>query len=622
VASHADPLELDAVEMRRLGYRTVDALVDWLTDETQPPLRRATPEEMRRRLTRRAPEEPSDYEEILAGLFGDVLPFMSRTGHSGFFAFIPGSGTWPGALGDFIASAANVYAGSWMESAGPSQVELDVLGWFKEWIGYPADAGGALVTGGSAANLTALACAREAKTGGMRDDLVVYVCDEAHSSLARAARLLGFRPGQVRVLPAGDAFRLEPRTLAAAIDADVAAGRTPLFATANAGATNTGAVDPLRDLAAVCGPRNVWLHVDAAYGGFAVISDRGRAQLDGLELGDSITLDPHKWLYQPYECGCLLVRDGVALRRAFELVPDYLSEARAGTNEVNFADLGLQLTRTSRALKLWISLHAFGLDAFRAAVEHTLELAEHAANRIREESDLELAATPSLGVVCLRRRFAGLDDEDERERRNLGLVDALERSGVGLVSSTRLRGRHAIRLCILNHSSTVGDVDRVLDFLATATPTGIPVGRTYERHAAVGTRPDAAARGLPLFRTLDPAELARATAPARQHLVPAGEVVVARWDTSRDFYVVLGGTAEVQIEGQVVRTLGHGDFFGELAAMEWAAGFSYPRLATVVATSDLRLLVFPEGTFEALVDDFPSVGTEIQAAAFERVTRH
>jgi glutamate/tyrosine decarboxylase-like PLP-dependent enzyme len=353
--------------MRQQGYRIVDLLVDRLLADG-PPLQRATPAEMRERLGGPPPAEAQPLEAVFERLADDVLPFRSRVDHPRFLAFIPGSGTWPGALADFVASACNVYAGSWMESAGPSQVELEVLGWFKAWVGYPAEAAGSLTSGGSAANMTALACAREAKAGAMRDDLVLYASDQAHSSIARAARLLGFRPDQVRVLPTENDLRLAPESLAAAIEADLRAGRSPLAVTANAGSTNTGITDPLPELAEVCRKHGVWLHVDAAYGGFAVLSERGREQLRGLELADSLTLDPHKWLYQPFECGCVLVRDGRLLRSAFELVPDYLSDARATDEEANFSDLGLQLTRTSRALKVWVSLQAFGLDAFRAAI--------------------------------------------------------------------------------------------------------------------------------------------------------------------------------------------------------------------------------------------------------------
>ena len=315
--------------MRELGYRTVDALVDWLGDDSQPLLRRVAPAEIAARLAEAPTEAGEPFEEVLEGLFRNVLPYASRTGHPRYFAFVPSAGTWPGALGDFVASACNVYAGSWLESAGPTQLELTVLGWFKDWVGYPPEAAGSLVTGGSAANLTALACARETLVGSMRDDLVIYVSDQAHSSLARAARTLGFRPDQVRVLPVGEDLRLKPATLAAAIAADEAGGRRPFLAVANAGATSAGAIDPLEELASVCREHGVWLHVDAAYGGFAVLTDRGRAALAGIALADSITLDPHKWLYQPYECGCLLVRDGRALRHAFEISSDYLRDADA-----------------------------------------------------------------------------------------------------------------------------------------------------------------------------------------------------------------------------------------------------------------------------------------------------
>ena len=314
---------------------------------------------------------PRSFDALLDQLREDVFPFMSRLDHPGYFAFIPACGTFPGALGDLLASALNPYVGTWMEAAGPSRLELVVLSWFKEWIGYPEQAAGVLVSGGSSANMTALACARETLLGPMTSGAVAYVSDQGHSSFARAARLLGFRPDQLRVLPTDRDGRLRPETLAAAIDADVRAGRTPLFAAGVAGTTNTGAIDPLAALARVCRDRGVWFHVDGAYGGFAAITERGRAALAGIELADSVTLDPHKWLYQPFECGSLLVRDGRHLRRAFEIVPDYLRDSAVGDAEVNFADHGLQLSRGSRALKIWLSIGFFGVPAFRAAIDRT-----------------------------------------------------------------------------------------------------------------------------------------------------------------------------------------------------------------------------------------------------------
>ena len=464
-----DPrLTLDAETMRTMGYRTVDALVEMLCDESVPALRRATPAEMAARVAPEAPAAGRDFDAILGDLRETVLPYMSRLDHPGYFAFIPACGTWPGALGDLIASALNIYAGSWMESAGPSRLELVVMDWFKDWIGYPSDAAGLLLSGGSAANLTALACAREAQPPIRRGREVLYVCDQAHSSVGRAARVLGLRPAQVRVVASDARHGMRLDALAAAIEADVRAGRRPLAVVASAGSTSTGAVDDLPGIAALCREHDAWLHVDGAYGAFAALTDRGRAALRGLDLADSVTLDPHKWLYQPFECGGLLVRDGALLRRAFEVVPDYLRDAAVRDAEVNFCDLGLQLSRGCRALKVWCSLQFFGLDAFRAAIDRCLDLAAGAERHVRQHPELELLSPAQLGIVCFRRRGFPGDDEDEVAERNAKLVSAFAATGEGLVSSTRLRGRYAVRLCVMNHTSTARNVTRVLDWFAEA----------------------------------------------------------------------------------------------------------------------------------------------------------
>jgi aromatic-L-amino-acid decarboxylase len=611
----SDPLALDPETMRELGYRTIDLLVERLQRE-EPPIRRASPAEMRQRLHGPAPDRPQPFGEILAALDSDVLPFVSRDGHPRFFGFVPFAGTWPGALGDLIASACNLYTGSWMESAGPSQVELEVLGWFKDWIGFPPEAGGSLVSGGSAGNLTSLACARETLAGPMRDDLVLYVSDQAHSSIARAARILGFRPDQVRVVPSDTSFRLAPHTVAAAMDADVRRGLTPFAVVAQGGATNTGAVDPLEELAGLCRERGAWLHVDAAYGGFARLADRGL--LSGVEQADSVTLDPHKWLYQPFECGCVLVRDGRTLTRAFEMHPEYLLDARTAEGEVNFSDLGLQLTRSARALKLWVSLRYFGLDAFRDAIRRSLEVAAAAARRVEQSETLETMAPPSLGVVCFRRR--DLDDEG-----NAGIAAALERSGTGLISTTRLHGRFALRMCVLNHQSTEADVEQVLAFLEAAEPEAREPER--ERHPAIVSSwpglPEAdvpSLRALPLFAGLEPDQAARVAGQASVREAAAGKDVIEQWSLGSEFFVILEGTATVSVDGQPARELGPGDFFGELRALEWGSGYAYPRLASVQATSPLRLLVFPEGSLQELVERYPSVGAVIREAVAERLS--
>src|SRR5437588_3225779 len=348
------PLALDPELMRQLGYRTIDMLVDRITGPAGPVVRSATPDELHERLALPPPEDPVAFDEILEGLERDVLPFVSRISHPGYLAFVPGEGTWPGALGDLVASALNGDTCWWLGASGPSALELVVLDWFRQWVGYPQQAAGVLVSGGSAANLTALACAREGRIGVMDENAVIYMSDQTHSSLARAARALGFRPDQVRVIPTDQHARMRPDALRGAIASDEAVGRKPMLVVANAGTTATGAVDPFAELSQLCREHGIWLHVDGAYGAFACLTERGRETLAGMELADSITLDPHKWLYQPIEAGALLVRDGSALRRGFEISPDFLKYVEAADREVNFSDLGLQLTRSCRAPKLLI----------------------------------------------------------------------------------------------------------------------------------------------------------------------------------------------------------------------------------------------------------------------------
>jgi aromatic-L-amino-acid/L-tryptophan decarboxylase len=469
-----DPLAVDADTMRQLGYRAIDVLVDRFAGlADQPTVQLATRGEMDARLREEPPAEPRAFEDVLDRLTRDVLPYSSRTDHPRFFAFVPTSPTWPSVIGDLLATGFNIYQGAWLESAGPSAVELVVIDWFRSWLGLPAETGGLLVSGGSAANMTALACAADDRLGPDRSGGVVYVSSQAHSSVIRATRVLGFPPERVRVLPTDAGYRLEPGTLEAAVAEDEAAGLRPFFAVATAGTTNTGSVDPAEALADVCARRGLWLHVDAAYGGFAALTERGRRALAGIERADSVTLDPHKWLYQPYEAGCVLVRDRELLLRSFRILPDYLRDAQvAGDREVNFGDLGIQLTRSARALKIWVSLQYFGLDAFRETIDRCLDLAQLAADEIEAAPELELISPPTLGVVCFRRRPAGVDDEAELARSNSAVVARLAASGQGMISSTRLDGRYVLRLCVLNHASGRDDVLRIVRFAAECDPAG------------------------------------------------------------------------------------------------------------------------------------------------------
>ena len=630
-----DPLALDAETMRAMGHRTVDALVDMIVDPGTAALRRATPEDMARRIEAGDAEDPRDFDTLLEQLRTEVFPYMSRLDHPGYFAFLPACGTWPGALGDLLAAGLNIYAGSWMEAAGPSHVELVVLDWFKDWIGYPREAAGVLTSGGSAANMTALACAREALLGAMTDRVVVYVADQAHSSVARAARLLGFRSDQVRVLPTDERQRMRPEVLAAAIDADAAAGREPLFVAAAAGSTNTGAVDPLPEIAAICRERGTWLHVDGAYGAFATLCDRGAEALRGIELADSVTLDPHKWLYHPFECGALLVRDGRLLRRAFEIVPDYLKDAAVEEGEVNFCDLGLQLSRSSRAIKVWLSVRYFGLAAFREAVDRCFDMAAHGERHVQQRPELELMCPASLGIFCFRRRGDEGEPEEEIARRNAALVSAFEATGNGLVSSTRLRGRYAIRLCAMNHTSAERDVERVLDWFAEAELPPAKATPAAEAGSVSPTRDASVADGwlgapeippddfaeLAIFADLDDEQFTRVAGWARARSVDVGNEVIRAWESTRDFFVVLDGAASVTLDGREVRRLRRGDFFGEIAALDWGAGYGYARSATVTATEPMRLMVLGPAHLNRLMAESPGVSRIVQQALRERLSK-
>ena len=317
--------------------------------------------------------------------------------------------------------------------------------------------------------------------------------------------------------------------------------------------------------------------------------------------------------YQPVEVGALLVRDGARLRRSFEIHPSYLKGAEAVDREVNFSDLGVQLTRSCRALKLWISLRYFGVDAFRQAIDRCIDLALHAQRRVERSPVLELMSPASLGVVALRRHPAGVDDERTLERINTDLVQQIQAGGEVFVSAGQVRGRHTLRLCVLNHSTTASEVDRAIDLLET-----LPVDLA-PRSAEGGAGVAAPAGSLELFATLGPDQLALVRNTATEIEVDAGEVVLSRWQTSRDMYVVLSGA--VRVEGADV-TLGWllpGQFFGELAALDWGASFGRARSADVIADQPSRLLKMDWHLTDQLMKDAPRFAGMIEQVARERL---
>jgi aromatic-L-amino-acid/L-tryptophan decarboxylase len=612
--------------MREIGYATVDALVDRVLQQ-KPISREAAGEALEARLGDAPPEAPTDYMNVLGAFMSDVEPYRARTGAGGYLAFIPAYATWPGALADLLASALNLDTCWWRGGAGPSHVEVTVLRWFMQWIGYPPSADGVLTSGGSAANMTALACAREHLAGPMRDDLTVYVSDQSHSSVARACRALGFRPERLRVLPVDDRFRLRVDVLEHALEQDRRSGLVPLAVCANAGTTNTGAIDPLPELAAVCAEHGSWLHVDGAYGAFAALTERGRDALRGIELADSVTLDPHKWLFQPFECGALLVRRRDALRNAFAITPDYLRDVEAGS-EPNFSDRGLQLTRYSRALKVWLSVQTFGLSAFRQAIDHGLDLAREAASWVEAAPNLELLAPPTLGIVAVRRHPSGVDDEERLSRLNEGLVAEIERSGELLVSSTRLRGRTAVRLCFLNPTTTRAHAERAVEMLVhlpvdEAQPPPPPAQRDWDVESVwpTGRESEADIRAVvPLFRQLDTEALALLAQAPKRRLGP-GEALVEQWDSGRDVLVILEGRAVVEDEDGEIARLEAGDVVGEIAALDWGAGYGALRTTRVRAETAIRVLTIDPLLLQHLAKRAPAFRAALEATADEHRRR-
>ncbi len=409
-----------------------------------------------------APEDGRPAMEVLEQAARDILPVAARLAHPRFFAFVPSSPTWPGVLADFMAAGYNINSATWLTASGPSQIELVVIDWYRRWVGYPDGAGGLITSGGSAACLEALVAAREC--AGNPERGTVYMSDQGHSALIRAAKIIGIRPECVRIVPSDECFRLDTEALARAVAEDRAAGFHPIAVCANAGTTSAGAIDPLEALSDFCEKQGIWLHVDAAYGGFAIVTDEGKKLLRGIERADSIVLDAHKWLFQPYEAGGLLVKDARTLERAFAIHHDVLQDTLWGADHPNFSDHSLQLSRSFRALKIWMSVQTFGMAAFRQAISHSMELAGRAGEYVRESTILELLNPVVLGIVCFRVAPAESRlEEEDLEKINRTVLARVFWENRALMSSTLIGGMFSLRLCIINHTTTWNDVLETLE---------------------------------------------------------------------------------------------------------------------------------------------------------------
>lgn len=449
--------------MQALGERALAMVIDHFeTNRDAPTARTLSREEAARLLHTPPPETGTPVDVLLETLAQQVFPYTFKADHPRFYAFVPSPTNFVSVVGDFLMSGHNVFAGHWLASSAATQIELTVIDWLRQACALPEGAGGILVSGGSMANLSAIVAAREAKLGGHDMRAVVYCSDQTHSSMFKGLRILGFGREQRRAVATDDRFRLSVPALEAAIAADRAAGRLPFCVVANAGTTNTGAVDPLEELAALCTREGLWLHVDGAYGAAAALTERGTAAMPGLGLADSITLDPHKWLFQPYELGCLLVRDARHLQQAFRIDDDdhadYLADvSRHIQQDVNFYDRGVQLTRSFKALKLWLSMRAFGLAEFRRAIAVGFDMAEAAEAMLREDPRWEIVTPAQMGIVTFRWRDDALTAE-ELDARQQQVVDLMRADGYALVMSTMLKGRPALRLCPIHPGTNEGEI--------------------------------------------------------------------------------------------------------------------------------------------------------------------
>jgi aromatic-L-amino-acid decarboxylase len=451
-----DPLSLPPDELRRLGHHVWDRLVDrWEQLDGQPPVAPADPS-FDRRAIGPCPDGPGDPRQAIDELFDEFLPRGQRADHPRFFARIGSPSNPVSVLGDLIGTGHNTFAGSWTGGAGASAIELAVLDWLREWMGMPGQTEGVLVSGGSVGTLTALAAAAHERVGD-RDQATAYLQEHTHAAVMKAWRILGFNPANLRVLKADPDHRLQPAAIDAALHADREAGLEPFMVIGTAGSTSTGSVDPLNDLADLARREGLWFHVDGAYGAPARLTARGADLLSGIERADSLVLDPHKWLFQPYEVGAVLIAHAGLLQKAFTLDGAYLRDTKGGV--VEFRERGPQLTRGSRALKLYLSLRTFGLDAFRDAIAKGIALAEQAETLFDRDPAWEVVSPAMLGVICFRRR--GHDDAQTDE-----LVRRAVADGYTAPSTTILDGRTVARLCTINPRTTEGDIEGTIERLA------------------------------------------------------------------------------------------------------------------------------------------------------------
>ncbi|MCG7502228.1 aspartate aminotransferase family protein [Tenacibaculum sp. Mcav3-52] len=458
--------DLSKEEMKSYGYKIVDIIAEhWATLEQKKPVASASRKEMDSIFLQEAPNEGMSAEKVLDFVMDNVIPNSTVISHPKAYSFVPGPSNFISTMADSLATGFNIFSGGWMVSPAAAELEIVTMNWLLQMYNFPVEKGGGIFTsGGSMANLTALVTARRLKCGDDFSKAVIYLSDQAHSSNIKAIRVLGFKKEQIRILPTDLEFRISINKLKNAIAKDRLEGLQPFCYIASAGTTNTGTVDPLNEIADICEEEDLWFHIDGAYGGAAILAEKGVKALRGIERADSLTVDPHKWFYQPYEIGCLLVKDASWLSGTFSEKPEYLRDIEGNESEINFYDYGIQLTRRFRALKFYMSIKTYGLDAFKEAVTYNIQLADDVEKMLRKSRNWEIISPATLAVINFRYNPIGLNlSEKEIDELNQKISQKIMESREAFLVTTILNKQVVLRMCLINPKTTMDDVKETLE---------------------------------------------------------------------------------------------------------------------------------------------------------------
>jgi len=458
-------LELSPEAMLRMGRSAVEAVVNHIINLPGAP-RSDLDNSIKivKSLREPAPEKGMDFESLLDFFMNEVIPVSINTPHPAYLGYIPGGGLYPSAIADFLGAATNRFTGTWFAAPAAVRLETNVLEWFAEWMGYPQSARGILTSGGSLANFSALVTARKHILGEDISRGVVYASDQTHHCVMKVALLAGIPEQNIRLLSVDRNFKAVPQYFEKAIKADLKKGRKPFLLVGNAGTTNTGAVDPLPQLADVAKEYGLWFHIDAAYGGFFNLCKEGKKMLKGLEKSDSIVLDPHKGLFLPYGSGSLLVKEGELLRTAHMLTAEYLMDHTTPEWEMDASEYSPELSRSYRGLRVWLPLKLFGVKAFRENLAEKLQLTQWMYKRFLEEPGFECMNVPELSVIAFRYR----PKKGDVEEFNRKLLAYIVKSKKLFLSSTLLNGKFVIRVCILSFRTHQAEVEQAFEIIKHA----------------------------------------------------------------------------------------------------------------------------------------------------------